>query len=229
MPEAASEFPPDLMSSEEDSDSSETDSEDSDSSMADKRDADPSSTNTGEATLPSAPPMEGEDAELEEMITGLQGRALQQVRWYVAVLARMRRDLRPSARTCMIKQLGWHLGLTCETGGADRDRNEPEPTWLLDGTGWIMSRLATITEEKHQAQMERFRAMQERMAMLDDGLPDAEERLAEKGEAELRARAAEIERRLSVITAQLGLLRHEVTGSGRPTPSAMQLTTTGSR
>jgi hypothetical protein len=90
-----------------------------------------------------------------------------------------------------------------------------------------MSRLTTIREQKHQARMERFRAMQERMAMLGDGLTDAEERLAEKREAELRARAAEIERRLPVITAQLGLLWHEVMGSGTPTPSGMQLTTTG--
>ncbi len=125
-PAAASEFPPDLISSGEDSDSSETDTEDSDSYatdtessdssttntedsdsfVADARDAYPSSTDTGEATLPSAPPMEEDDAELEEMIAGLRGRALQQVRRYVAVLARMRRDLTPCARIHMIKELG---------------------------------------------------------------------------------------------------------------------------
>ncbi len=77
MPEAASEFPPDLTGSEEDSDSSTTDME--------------------EATLPSKPPMEEDDAGLEEMIAGLRGRALQQLRRYVAVLARMRKDLTPSA------------------------------------------------------------------------------------------------------------------------------------
>jgi hypothetical protein len=125
-PAAASKFPPNLISSGEDSDSSETDTEDSDSSatdtessdssttntedsdssVADARDADPSSTDTGEATLPSAPPIEEEDTELEEMIAGLRERALQQVRRYVAVLARMRRDLTPGSRIHMIKELG---------------------------------------------------------------------------------------------------------------------------
>jgi hypothetical protein len=104
-PEVASEFPPDLTSSEEDLDSSTTDTEDSDSS----------STDTEKATLPSAQPMEEDDAELEEMIAGLQGRA--QVRRYVAVLARMRKDLTPCARIHIIKELGWHLGPARETGG----------------------------------------------------------------------------------------------------------------
>ena len=133
-----------------------------------------------EAILPSKPPMEEDDAGLEEMIAGLRRRALQQLLRYMAVLARMRKDLMPSARTHMIGELGWHLSSTHEIGGADRDSREPEPTWLLDGTGWVMSRLATIREQKHQARMEWFRAMQERMAMLDDGLAKAEERLAEK-------------------------------------------------
>jgi hypothetical protein len=122
-PEAASEFPPDLTSSEEDSDSS--------------------MSSTEEATLPSAPPMEDDDAGLEEMIAGLQ-----QVRRYVAVLARMRKDLMPSARTHLIKELGWHLGSTHEIGDAGCESNEPEPTWLLDGTRWIMNRLATNREQK---------------------------------------------------------------------------------
>ncbi len=169
-PEAASEFPPDLEPTDDEK-------EDSDSSM----------TDTEEVTLPSTPPMEEDDAGLEEMIAGLRGQALQQVRRYVAVLARMRKDLTPSARTHMIKELGWHLGPTHETRGAGRESNEPEPTWLLDGTGWIMNRLATIREQKQQAREERFRAMQERLAMLDDGLANAKERLAEKRETELRA------------------------------------------
>jgi hypothetical protein len=203
--EAASEIPPDL-------DLTDDEEEDPDSSM----------TDTEEMTLPSAPPMEEDDAGLEEMIAGLRGPALQQVRRYVAVLARMRKDLTPSARAHKIKELGWHLGPTHKTGEAGRESNEPEPTWLLDGTGWIMNRLATIREQKQQAREERLRAMQGRLAMLDDGLADTEERLAKKREAELRARTKEIERRLPVITAQLGLLWHEVTGSGRPTPSGMQ-------
>jgi hypothetical protein len=101
---------------------------------------------------------------------------------------------------------------------------------LLNGTGWIINRLATIREQKQKAWKERFRAVQERLAMLDDGLADAEARLAEKREGELRAGTKEVERRLlPVITPQLGLLWQEVTGSGRPTPSRMQLTTTRSK
>jgi hypothetical protein len=152
----------------DDSDSSTTDTEDSDSSASDSGYERPSSGDTGGETSPSVPPLEEGSAELEEMIAGLRGRALQQVRRFVAVLARMRKDLTPSARAHMIKELGWHLGSNRETRGAGGDGSEPEPTWLLEGTGWIMSKLATIREQKHQAQEERFRAMQEKMAMLDD-------------------------------------------------------------
>jgi hypothetical protein len=63
----------------------------------------------------------------------------------------MRKDLTPSAKTHMIKELGWQLGSTHEIRGVGRDGQEPEPTWLLDGTGWIMNRLATIREQKQQA------------------------------------------------------------------------------
>jgi hypothetical protein len=124
--------------------------------MSSKEDSASSATDTEEATLPTVTSMEEDDAGLEEIIAGLRGRALQQVQRYVAVLARMRKDLTPSARTHMIKELGWHLGPTHETGGAGRENNEPEPTWLLDGTRWIMNRLATIREQKQQAQEERF-------------------------------------------------------------------------
>jgi hypothetical protein len=65
--------------------------------------------------------------------------------------------------------------------------------------------------------------------MLDDGLASVEEQLVEKREAELKDQAKEIERRLPIITAQLGLLWNEVTGSGRTAPSKMQLTTTGTK
>ncbi len=49
----------------------------------------------------------------------------------------------------------------------------------------------------------------------------------EKRAAELKERANEVERRLPIITAQLGVLWSEVTGSSRPVPSEMQLTSTG--
>ncbi len=60
----------------------------------------------------------------------------------------------------MIKDLGWHLGPTHETGGASRESNEPELTWLLNGTGWVMNKQATIREQKYKARAEQFRAMQ---------------------------------------------------------------------
>jgi hypothetical protein len=45
--------------------------------------------------------------------------------------------------------------------------------------------------------------------------------------AELKERAKEVEQRLPVIAAQLGILWNEVMGSGRPVPSEIQLTSTG--
>jgi hypothetical protein len=56
--------------------------------------------------IPSpTPSVEEDDARLEEVMAGLRVRALQQVQQYIAVLARMRKDLTPSARTRMIRGL----------------------------------------------------------------------------------------------------------------------------
>jgi hypothetical protein len=55
----------------------------------------------------------------------------------------------------------------------------------------------------------------------------AEERLAAEKAAEVEKRAKGIEQQLPVITARLGILWNEVTGSSRPTPSEIQLTSTG--
>ncbi len=216
-----------FTSDRDDSDSFTTDTEDADLSGSDSGYVRPSSADTGWEVSTSAPPLEEIEAELEGVIAGPKGRAMQQVWRFVAVLARMRKDLTPSARAQMITELGWRLRPSHGTGGAGGDGSEPEPTWLLEGTGWIMSRLATIREQKHQAQVERFRAMQEKMAMQDDGLACAEKRLAEKRAAELKERAEEIERRLPIITARLGKLWSKVSGSSRPVPSEMQLTSTG--
>jgi hypothetical protein len=82
------------------------------------------------------------------------------------------------------------------------------------------------TCEDHE---ERFRAVREEMATLDDGLACAEERLAAKRAAKLEERAKEVEQGLPVITAQLGMLWNKVTGSGRPVPSEIQLTLTGTK
>jgi hypothetical protein len=88
----------------DDSDSSTTDTEDSDSSGSDSGYARPSSADTGGEVSPSAPPLE-EIEEIERVVAGLRGRAMQQVRRFVAVLAQMRKDLTPSARANMIKEL----------------------------------------------------------------------------------------------------------------------------
>jgi hypothetical protein len=74
---------------------------------------------------------------------------------------------------------------------------------------------------------ERHGAAREEMVTPDDGLACAEERLAAKRAAELEERAKVIERLLPVVAAQLGIMWNEVTGSGRPMPSEIQLTSTG--
>ncbi len=56
----------------------------------------------------------------------------------------------------------------------------------------------------------------------------AEERLAAERAGELKDRIKTIEQRLPVVTARLGILWNEVTGSSRPVPSEIGLTSTGS-
>ncbi len=75
------------------------------------------------------------------MVAGLKGRAMQQVRRFLAMLARKRKDLTPNARIELIKELGWHLGHGRGSGGAGGSGRGPEPTWLLEGTSRIMNRL----------------------------------------------------------------------------------------
>jgi hypothetical protein len=204
-----------LTSDTDSSDSSST--EDSDSSSADSGFEKPSSSDTEEEITPSAPLLE-EIGEIERVVAGLKGRAMQQVQRFLAMLARMRKDLSPSARIEVIRELGWHLGSGRESGGAGGSGRGPEPTWLLEGTSRIMSKLDDWqrTCEDHE---EQFRAVREEMATLDEGLTCAEERLAARRAAELEERARVVEQQLPVIAAWLGILWNEVTGSGRPVPS----------
>jgi hypothetical protein len=58
-------------------------------------------------------------------------------------------------------------------------------------------------------------------------LAHAEERLAAERTAELEKRTKMVEQRLPTITARLSILWNEVTGSSRPMPSEIQLTSTG--
>jgi hypothetical protein len=106
-----------LTSDTSSSDSPSTDTEDSDSSSADSGFEKPSSSDTEEETSPSAPLLE-EFEKIGRVVAGLRGRAMQQVRRFLTMLARIRRDLSPSARIEVIRELGWHLGSNRESGGA---------------------------------------------------------------------------------------------------------------
>jgi hypothetical protein len=44
--------------------------------------------------------------EIGRVVAGLKGRAMQQVRRFLAMLARKRKDLTPNARIELIKELG---------------------------------------------------------------------------------------------------------------------------
>ncbi len=55
-------------------------------------------------------------------------------------------------------------------------------------------------------------------------MAEAEEQLAAERAAELKKRTKTIEQRLPLITARLGILWNEVTGSSRPVPSEIRLT-----
>ena len=94
-----------LTSDTDNSDSSSTDTEDSDSSSSNSGYERPSSSDTGGEVSPSAPLLE-EIEEIGRLVAGLKGRAMQQVRRFLAMLARKRKDLTPNARIELIKELG---------------------------------------------------------------------------------------------------------------------------
>jgi hypothetical protein len=58
-------------------------------------------------------------------------------------------------------------------------------------------------------------------------LANAEEQLAVERAAKLEKRTKTVEQRLPTIAAGLGILWSEVTGSSRPVPSEIRLTSTG--
>jgi hypothetical protein len=142
------------------------------------------------------------------------------------MLAQMRKDLSPSARVEAIRELGWRLGSSREVGRAGEDDHGPELTQPSGENSQIMKCLEDW-RRIHEDGEERSGAAREEMVTPDDGLACAEEQLAAKRAAELEEQAQVIERLLPVIAAQLGILWNEVTGSGRPMPSEIQLTSTG--
>ncbi len=102
-----------LTSDTSSSDSSSTDTEESDSSSADSGFEKPSSSDTEEEITPSAPLLE-EIVEIGRVVAGLRGRAMQQVRRFLIMLAWMQKDLSPSASFEVIRELGWRLGSSRE-------------------------------------------------------------------------------------------------------------------
>ncbi len=151
---------------------------------------------------------------------------MRQVRKLLTVLARMRKDLSPSARTKAVRRLGWRLGPSREASRASMDDSGPEPTQAPGGGNQIRKYLEEWRRMYKEGE-ERYRAKKEEAARPDDSLACVEERLATKRAAELEERAKVIERQLLVITVRLGVLWNEVTGSSRPLPSEIQLTSTG--
>ncbi len=148
------------------------------------------------------------------------------MRKLLTMLARMRKDLPPSARTEAVRRLGWRLGPGREASRASAEDSGPEPTQAPEGGDQIRKYLEEW-RRKYKESEERYRNEREEAARSDDELAHAEERLATERAAELEKRAKMAEQRLPVITARLGILWNEVTGSSRPVPSEIQLTSTG--
>jgi hypothetical protein len=201
-----------LTSDSSSSDSSSSDTEEWDSSSADSGFEKPSSSDAEGEIVPSAQLLE-EIEEIGRVLAGLRGRAMQQVRRFLIMLARMRKDLSPSARIQVIRELGWRLGSSRESGGASRDDRGPEPTRPPGGTSRIMNYLEDW-RRIYEDGKERRRTLKEEVAAPDDSLACAEEWLAAKRAAEREKRAKGVEQRLPVIAARLSILWSEVTGSG---------------
>jgi hypothetical protein len=216
-----------LTSSSSDSDSStaSSDSEESGSSSADWGFAKPSSSDTEVDFTPSAPSLE-ETEEFGRKVTGLSGRARWQVRKLLAVLTRMRRNLPPSARIEAVRRLGWRLGPGIEACRAIAERPGPEPTRMPEGGDQIRKFLEEW-QQKYKESEERYRTERDKAFRSDDEAGRAEEQLVAERAVKLEKRTKMIEQRLPIIAARLGILWDEVTGSSRPVPSEIRLTSTG--
>jgi hypothetical protein len=159
-------------------------------------------------------------------VIGLSSRARWQVRNLLAVLTRMRKDLPPSARIEAVKRLGWRLGPGLEASRASAEDSGPEPTRAPEG-GDQIRRFLEEWQQKYRESKERYRTERDEGFRSDDELAHAEERLAAERTAELEKRTKMVEQRLPTIAARLSILWSEVTGSSRPVPSEIQLTSTG--
>ncbi len=159
-------------------------------------------------------------------VIGLSGQARWQVQKLLAVLTRMRKDLPPSARIEAVRRLGWRLGPGLEASRVSAEDSGPEPTRAPEGGDQIRKFLEDW-QRKYKESEERYRAERDEAFRSDDELAQDEEWLAAERTAELEKRTGMVEQRLPTITARLGILWNEVTGSSRPMPSEIQLTSTG--
>jgi hypothetical protein len=216
-----------LTSSSSDSDSTVafSDSEESGSSSADSGFVKPSSSDTEVDFTPSAPSLE-EIEKFDRKVTGLSGRARWQVRKLLAVLTRMRKSLPPSARIEAVRRLGWRLGSGVEACRAIAERSGPELTRAPEGGDQIRKFLEEW-QQKYKESEEHYRAERDEAFRSDDEAARAEEQLAAERAVELEKRTKMIEQWLPIIAARLGILWSEVTGSSRPVPSEIRLTSTG--
>jgi hypothetical protein len=93
------------------------------------------------------------------------------------MLARMRKDLPPSARAEAVKRLGWRLGPGLEASRASAEDSGPEPTQAPEG-GDQIRRFLEEWRRKCKESEERYRNEREEAVRSDDELAHAEERLA---------------------------------------------------
>ncbi len=159
-------------------------------------------------------------------VTGLSGRARWQVRKLLTVLTRMRKSLPLSARIEAVRRLGWRLGPGIEACRAIAESSGPEPTRMPEGGDQIRKFLEEW-QQKYRESEERYRAERDEAFRSDDEAARAEEQLAAERAAELEKRTKRVEQWLTTIAARLGILWSEVTGSSRPVPSEIRLTSTG--
>jgi hypothetical protein len=174
---------------------------------------------------PSEPSLE-ETEEFGRKVTGLSGRARWQVRKLLAVLTRMRKSLPPSARIEAVRRLGWRLGPGIEACRTIAEGSGTGPTRAPEG-GDQIGKFLEEWQQKYKESEERYRVERDEAFRSDDEAAHAEEQLAAEKAAELEKRTKMIEQRLPIIAARLGILWNEVTGSSRPVPSEIWLTSTG--
>ncbi len=159
-------------------------------------------------------------------MTGLSGRARWQVRKLLAVLTRMRKNLPPSARVEAVRKLGWRLGPGIEACRTVTEGAASKSAQAQEGGDQIRKFLEEW-QQKYRESEERYRAERDEAFRSDDEVAQTEEQLVAERAAELKKRAETIEQRPPLVTARLGILWSEVTGSGRPMPSEIRLTSTG--